>query len=214
MKFFLLMGILIFSNGLMATSSDIKQFQYETPTTSNLFSDWRPTEGSRALGIDAFNGTGISLSTWYSSQHSENDTLLFNGNGQYFQPQDKLLKSSADLLMGYGFSIISLQRWRLWKLGRFGDLDFVAGPFISTGGSGYFNVNQGPRFMFGDYSYSVGVKTGLETECYILPGWSLDLGYLLTVAGGTGGPDGNLFISDWSFSFGSAQVGLNYYFRE
>jgi len=167
--------------------------------------------GAQAIGIDAFNGTGVSLTTWHSTTHSEVDTLLFSGTGSYYHAQNTLPQNNPNLFLSYGASIISLQRWRLWPLGKSVNLDFVTGPFVSSNGSGSYDIKQGTTLTSAEITYALGLKTGLDVECFFARNWSLCAGYQLTLQGSTTGA--NPFFSEWSFSFGNALIGLNYYFR-
>jgi hypothetical protein len=191
--------------------------------TPGLLTAWHPEKGDHALNLSAFNGLTLGWMSWFSDHHSEEDLLSLSLSFsalQNLEPNSDTAPNANNL--SCGFTYASIQRWRIKKLGQFGDLNILAGPYLS------YSYNYG-KFdsLYSDQTtyqniYGVGLKAGLDVEMFPTNGWSIQLGYLAS-----GAWQDYTYINNndrpsieyagqyttLAFSIGTFQAGLNYYFK-
>jgi hypothetical protein len=204
-----------------------------SPTVVSTPDAWHPVAGSQSVDFTALNGTGIGLTTWHTDRYSEQDLLTagishFEANISSVQPWPPNDNASFQDYSTWNISVTSLQRWRLSRLGRHAHLNLLIGPYaaythIQSDSNVSYASNAASQSSYTYDTYTIGLKAGLDVELFIVEGWSLQLGYVASGAwfrsfepenaSGNTTYTYSFTNSEWTVSSGSAQAGLNYYFR-
>jgi hypothetical protein len=196
---------------------------------------WQPAQGSMAVNFAALSGYGLGLIDWHSDAYSEEFQLTYSLNhaDEALQQSEGYLPASYTYgasSSSWSLALTPLQRWRLFHLGRFGGLFLDAGPYASYAHYQYQSDVSKSNFIYEPTGYevayeydsvAVGLKAGIDVEVYIVQGWSIQLGYLVSGAWlhfyepewQTTNAQYVYDYTGWTFNTGSAQAGLNYYFR-
>lgn len=172
---------------------------------------WQPASGDQAMEFGFFGQIDAGWLVFYTDRFSQenefswgsSDSLnLDNGITQDWQSWENV------------FTLESLQRFRLARLGSYGTLNLSAGPFFSYEPYTYSALVGTDEW---EQAYTVGLKAGVEVEFFPVARWSIKGGYYLS----GGWSEENIDYqrqpyydrSIWGFSSGSAEATVNYYFR-
>jgi len=188
-----------------------------------------------ALNFAALSGYGLGLIDWHTDRYSE----LFQLTYGFSHTDESLEQTEGYVPAGYDYAASAsswsiaftpLQRWSLLRLGKHANFFVDAGPYASyshyqyhsvVSSSNYGGDPVGYQVAYNYDSYALGLKAGADLEVCFLEGWSIQLGYLVSGAWlhfyePTWQTTNSQYLyaySGWTFSTGSVQAGLNYYFR-